>query len=118
MTQAISKSLTLNDFLALSETTPASEYIDGKIIQKPMPKGKHSRLQLKLCNTINAVTEADQIAYAFPELRCSFGTRSIVPDIAVFYWQNIALDADGEPLDNVTRPPDWTIENFVSRSGS
>lgn len=110
MTQAISRPLTLTDFLSLPETTPASEFVDGKITQKPMPKGKHSRLQLKLCNTINAVTEAPKIAYAFPELRCSFGTRSIVPDIAVFYWSNIALDTDGEPLDNVTRPPDWTIE--------
>lgn len=110
MTQAIPKPLTLTDFLSLPETTPASEYVDGKITQKPMPKGKHSRLQLKLCNAINAVTEAAQIAYAFPELRCSFGTRSIVPDIAVFYWSNIAFDTDGEPLDNVTRPPDWTIE--------
>ncbi|MBT9312624.1 Uma2 family endonuclease [Leptothoe kymatousa] len=110
MTQAIPKPLTLNNFLTLPETTPASEFIDGKITQKPIPKGKHSRLQLKLCNTINAVTEGSQIAYAFPELRCSFGTRSIVPDIAVFRWQNIALDDDGEPLDNVTRPPDWTIE--------
>lgn len=72
--------------------------------------GTHSRLQLKLCNTINAVTEAAKIAYTFPKLRCSFGTRSIVPDIAVFHWPNIALDTDGEPLDNVTRPPDWTIE--------
>ncbi len=110
MTQAIPKPLTLNDFLALPETTPASEFVDGKISQKVMPKGKHSRLQLKLCNTINAVTEAVQIAYAFPELRCSFDTRSIVPDIAVFYWQNIDLDTNGEPFDNVIRPPDWTIE--------
>lgn len=110
MTQAIPKPLTLTNFLALPETTPASEFVNGKIIQKPMPKGKHSRLQLKLCNTINTVTEAAQIAYAFPELRCSFGIRSIVPDIAVFYWANIALDDNGEPLDNVTRPPDWTIE--------
>lgn len=104
------KSLTLTNFLALPETTPANNFVDGKIVQKSIPTGKHSCLQLKLCNTINSVTETAKIAYAFPELRCSFGTRSIVPDIAVFYWPNIVLDADGEPLDNVTRPPDWTIE--------
>lgn len=28
--------LTLEDFLQLSETKPASEYIDGEIIQKPI----------------------------------------------------------------------------------
>ncbi|MEA5471725.1 Uma2 family endonuclease [Spirulina sp. 06S082] len=45
--------LFLEQFLTLPETKPASEYIEGEIVQKPMPKGKHSRLQLKLCNCIN-----------------------------------------------------------------
>jgi len=39
-------SFTLQDFLKLSETKPASEYIDSQIIQKPMPQGKHSTLQI------------------------------------------------------------------------
>lgn len=39
------QNLSLDEFLVLPETTPASEYIDGKIYQKPMPKGKHSLLQ-------------------------------------------------------------------------
>jgi Uma2 family endonuclease len=30
--------LSLEDFLQLPETKPASEYINGKIYQKPMPK--------------------------------------------------------------------------------
>ena len=85
----------LQNFLTRPETKPASEYINGKIYQKPMPKGKHSRLQLKLCNRINAVTEDDCIAYAFPELRCSFGSRSTVPDIAVFDWSRIPFETDG-----------------------
>ncbi len=42
MVQVPSKSLTLDDFLQLPDTKPASEYIDGQIIQKPMPQGKHS----------------------------------------------------------------------------
>ncbi len=45
MVQALSKTLTLAEFLQLPETKPASEYIDGKIIQKPMPQGKHSAIQ-------------------------------------------------------------------------
>ncbi|MEM9276460.1 MAG: Uma2 family endonuclease, partial [Cyanobacteria bacterium P01_F01_bin.143] len=39
MVQVRSKKLTLKEFLELPETKPASEYINGKIIQKPMPKG-------------------------------------------------------------------------------
>ncbi|AFY37579.1 protein of unknown function DUF820 [[Leptolyngbya] sp. PCC 7376] len=110
MTALTSPQISLQDFLVCPETKPVSEYINGKIIQKPIPKGKHSRLQLKLCNRINAVTEDSQIAYALPELRCSFGDRSIVPDVAVFDWSRIPFEADGEVPDNFLLYPDWTIE--------
>ncbi|NJO74325.1 MAG: Uma2 family endonuclease [Leptolyngbyaceae cyanobacterium RM1_406_9] len=110
MTVAKPASSTLEEFLKLPETKPTSEYVDGEVIQKPMPKARHSRLQGKLIDAINEVTEAQQIAYAFPELRCTFGDRSLVPDIAVFLWQNIELNETGEPLDNVFVAPDWTIE--------
>lgn len=110
MTTAATPSISLADFLALPETKPASEYINGKIFQKPMPKGKHSRLQLKLCNCINAVVEVPEIAYAFPELRCTFGDRSVVPDIAVFDWSHIPFDDDGEVPNNFCVCPDWVIE--------
>lgn len=110
MTVAKPTSLTLEEFLKLPETKPASEYVDGEVIQKPMLKARHSRLQGKLIDAINEVTEAQQIAYAFPELRCTFSDRSLVPDIAVFLWQNIELDETGEPLDNVFAAPDWTIK--------
>lgn len=43
-TQPTSKT-SLEDFLQLPETKPASEYIDGRIYQKPMPQGEHSTLQ-------------------------------------------------------------------------
>jgi Uma2 family endonuclease len=110
MVQTPPQPLTLEKFLTLPETKPASEYVDGKILQKPMPKTRHSRLQGKLINTINEVTEAPQIVYAFPELRCTFGGRSIIPDIAVLRWNNIPLDENREPLDNVLSAPDWIIE--------
>ncbi len=78
------QSITLSEFLKLPETKPASEFINDRISQKPMPQGKHSRLQLKLCNAVNQVGETQKIALAFPELRCTFGGRSIVPDVTVF----------------------------------
>lgn len=110
MTTAIDRLLTLDEFLELPETQPASEFIAGRIYQKPMPQGKHSRLQLKLCEAINQVAEARQIALAFPELRCTFADRSLVPDITVSSWQRIPFDADGE-IGNVFKIyPDWTIE--------
>jgi Uma2 family endonuclease len=102
--------VSLEEFLQLPETKPASEYIDDRIIQKTMPKARHSRLQAKLTSTINEVTESQRIAYAFPELRCTFGNRSTVPDIAVLLWGKIEFDVNGEPVDNVVVAPDWTIE--------
>ncbi|NET61134.1 MAG: Uma2 family endonuclease [Symploca sp. SIO2E6] len=110
MTVAINRAPSLEEFLQLPETKPAREYVNGEIVQKPMPKGRHSRLQLLLCNSINEKSEKQKIAYAFPELRCSFGSRSIVPDIAVFKWSRIPFDADGEVPNDFLLSPDWTIE--------
>jgi len=107
---ATTKPITLTEFLKLPETKPASEFINGQIYQKTMPQGKHSTLQIRLANTINQAGLPQQIAYAFPELRCTFGGRSIVPDVAVFKWERIPLDADGEVANTFERSPDWTIE--------
>lgn len=106
MVQAFAKNLTLQEFLQQPETKPANEYINGEIIQKPMPKRRHSRLQGKLCTAINQVLEEQKIAYAFPELRCSFETRSIVPDIAIFQWERIPFTAEGNVPDNFNLAPD------------
>jgi Uma2 family endonuclease len=48
------KVMTLAEFLLLPETKPANELIDGPIIQKPMPQGKHSSIQSELTANINA----------------------------------------------------------------
>jgi Uma2 family endonuclease len=110
MTTAIPPFLTLEDFLKLPETQPASEFINGRIHQKPVPQGKHSRLQLKFCEAVNQVAEVPQIALAFPELRCTFGGRSIVPDATVFVWERIPFEADGEVPNTFEIYPDWTVE--------
>jgi Uma2 family endonuclease len=117
VTNLISVLITLDEFLKQPETTPASEYIDGIIYQKPMPQGKHSRLQLKFCNAINEVAEKSKIAItkwrcaiAFPELRCTFSNRSIVPDASVFLWQRISFDENGEIDNSFFIAPDWVIE--------
>lgn len=43
-------------------------------------------------------------------LRCTFGGRSIVPDVAVFKWERIPFTPEGTVPDNFNIPPDWTIE--------
>ena len=84
MVQTPTKLLSLAEFRALPETEPASEYINGKIIQKPMPQGKHSIIQRELSFALTLAFRPTGIAQAFPELRCTFGDRSLIPDIAVF----------------------------------
>jgi len=71
-----------------------------------MPQGKHSRLQLKFCHTVNLVAETNKTALAFPELRCTFGGRSIVPDATVFAWERITFDNDGEVPNVFEIPPE------------
>ena len=110
MVQTPTKILTLEEFLEQPETEPASEYIDGKIIQKPMPQGEHSAIQTELAPAINAALRSKQIARAFSELRCTFGGRSIVPDIAVFTWERIPRQENGRVANVFAIAPDWTIE--------
>jgi Uma2 family endonuclease len=102
--------LTLAEFLELSETKPASEYIDGKIYQKAMPQGEHSILQTRLSKAINQVGESQQLALALTELRCTFGGRSLVPDISVFELQRIPRKANGRIENKFEISPDWVIE--------
>ena len=105
------KPLTLEQFLALPETKPASEYIGtGRIAQKPMPQGKHSLLQLELLFYINSILRNAGIAIAFPELRCTFDDRSIVPDVVVLRTENIPKDDDGEVANVITTAPNMVIE--------
>ena len=110
MVQTPTRHLTLEEFLALPDTKPASEYIDGEIIQKPMPQGQHSVIQGELLVELTLAWRGKGIAQAFPELRCTFGGRAIVPDIAIFEEAKIPYDENGD-LENVfSIPPDWTIE--------
>jgi Uma2 family endonuclease len=110
MVQTSSKPIALEAFLQQPETKPASEYINGQVYQKYMPKGKHSRLQKDLIFTIDSKLRSAKIAEAFPELRCTFGNRSIVPDIAVIRRERIPFDESGEIANNFLIYPDWTIE--------
>jgi Uma2 family endonuclease len=110
MTLAAISPITIEEFLQLPETEPASEFINGKIIQKPMPQGEHSQLQIDLCETINQIAKPQKIAKAFPELRCVFGGLAIIPDITVFRWERIPRLPSGRIANRFEIYPDWAIE--------
>lgn len=110
MRKILKKYPSLSDFLDYPDSKPASEYINGTIIQKPMPDGEHSLIQGALCERINIVTEPAKTALAFPELRCTFAGHSLVPDIAVFRWQRIPKTDSGRIANRFNTYPDWMIE--------
>jgi len=102
--------ISLREFLQLPEVKPSREYFEAQISEKPMPQGKHSRIQTRLATAINQVGEAQKLLLAFTELRCTFAGVSLIPDIVVFEWQRIPLEASGEILNRFDIPPDWVIE--------
>ena len=104
------KNLSIEEFLALPETKPASEYIDGQIYQKPIPQFQHSTFQIEIATAINLIGKPQKLAFAFPELRCTFGDVSIVPDIAVMRWANIPFLANKRVANEAPIAPDWIIE--------
>lgn len=110
MTIAVPHPLNLEQFLKLPyiEDSPAWEFINGEAFQKPMPGGKHSRLQSRLAGAINAVGSRYE---AFPELRYTFGGRSIVPDLAVVSCDRIPVDENGDIISTgIEFAPEWVIE--------
>jgi Uma2 family endonuclease len=105
--------LTLEEFLQQDyiEESPAYEYINDEIIKKPMPKIHHSRIQIKLASLIESSLETEKTAMALTELRCTFGNRSIVPNIVVIPCDKIPLNERQELENNsIFFAPDWTIE--------
>jgi Uma2 family endonuclease len=107
---ALTRQLTLEEFLRLPEAEPALEYFDGVIRQKVSPKTRHSVLQRRLVAAIQAYAEPRRLAQAFPELRTTFADASVVPDVAVYRWSRLPVHADGSWIDDVTTPPDLAIE--------
>jgi len=109
MVQICAETLTLEQFLQQPETRPIREYMDGVILEKPMPQGKHSTIQTELATAINIALKPPKIARAWSELRCTFGGKSIVPDISVVVWERIPRDVDGKIANSFEIAPDWAI---------
>ena len=102
--------LTLQDFLQLPDIdeAPAWEYHQGAAEQKVMGGGKHSTLQKRLVGTIDGTGDRYE---AFPELRCTFGGRSIVPDVAVVARELVPVDDTGDIIaTGIEFAPTWAIE--------
>ncbi|MFN8558750.1 MAG: Uma2 family endonuclease [Dehalococcoidia bacterium] len=65
--------LTLEEFLALPETKPGCELVDGQVVQKPMPDTDHAVIQRLLSFVFTVFLQGRPIADGGPEWRCIFG---------------------------------------------
>jgi Uma2 family endonuclease len=93
---AATSRLTLEQFLKLEETEPASEYACGEVVQKPMPNRHHAAIQLFIGTMLFTFLTRTRIGRAFTEFRCIFGPlgqeRTYVPDLT--YVANEHLSAE------------------------
>ncbi len=103
--------LTLDEFLALPETKPGSEYVDGEVVQKPMPTTDHAIIQGLLSLVFGLFLRANPVAIGGPEWRCVFGPpgreRARLPDFALVLRERLRTTRGDEPFFG---PPDIAVE--------
>src|SRR5689334_10981253 len=103
-------SLTLQQFLTFPEEEPSLEFIDGEVSQKVSPRGPHSTIQVELAARLNQVARPGKISRAFTELRATFAGRSVVPDVSLYRWNRVPVDARGRVASDFVEPPDLAVE--------
>ncbi len=106
--------LTLEEFLALPETEPPSEYINGEVIQKVAPSWYHASLVNELARLIgNYLVEHPGEGRVVTELRHvarESAPRVYLPDIGVLRVRNVPRDRQQRSRGPVEVPPDFAIE--------
>ena len=103
--------LSLAEFLALPETEPASELIDGEVVQKSMPTFEHGFIQSALSFVLNLFLRSDPIGFIGTEVRCIFGPpgeeRPYVPDLIFIGTARLRQTGPGQPFRGA---PDLAVE--------
>jgi Uma2 family endonuclease len=104
--------MTLEEFLRWPriDEKPYLEFYDGRVEVKVSAQKKHSVIQMRLTEVLNRFVEPSRLGLAFPELRCTFAGRSIVPEVVFQLDANIQCDASGEFVNETFLPPDIHIE--------
>lgn len=103
--------LTLDQFLALPETKPGSEYIDGEVAQKTMPSTGHSIIQRLVSFVFTLYLREHPIADGGSEWRCIFGLpgdeQARLPDFALALRERLRSTRDDQPFRGA---PDFAVE--------
>jgi Uma2 family endonuclease len=102
----VGQRMTLDEFLALPETKPALEYIDGIVTQKPYRQGQRAILLTHLAMEIDAFAKPSKLALALPGLRTTYAGQSRAPDVAVYARHRIPVLPNGRIANLIPGPPD------------
>jgi len=105
--------LSLEQFLAMEETKPASEYACGEVTQKPMPTNAHGALQLYIAMLIYQFLARTKLGRVRPEWRCIFGPvrrkRTYIPDVVYVSFERMP-PGDAREQAYVETAPDLVVE--------
>ena len=107
---AITRQLTLAEFLRLPEEEPALEYWHGEVTQKVSPLGPHGALQYTFGELISRSTGPGRPFRVFTETRITIGGVSTVPDLVVYRRERVPRDEGGRVAAYFTVPPDVAVE--------
>ncbi|MBA4181202.1 MAG: hypothetical protein C0506_11490 [Anaerolinea sp.] len=99
----------LEEFLAMEETKPYLELIDGEVVPKAMPTPQHGLLVLEIGAQLRNYLRASREGRAFTEVRHQSRNeeRVYLPDLNVTVKDRLAREAFRGPVDLA---PDFAIE--------
>jgi Uma2 family endonuclease len=102
----------MEDFLAMPETEPASELIDGEVIQKMAPSLYHGRLTTELIVLLHSYLRESREGHVVNEVRHrdSGEQRVFVPDINVTLKGRLPKSREVGLRGPIDAQPDFAIE--------
>jgi len=83
--------MTLDAFLALPETEPASEFICGEVVQKPMPSYFHGRIAARIASLLDRHIESTDAGWVVVEGQHAQRSerRAYLPDVSFVLTEHL-----------------------------
>lgn len=102
-------------YLALPEEKPYLEYVDGVVLQKPMPTKAHRRIVQFVCYALETYIRSVGAGQAGPEQRSHLHANYRLPDVS--YWApGVSDDDDSVPtLAIEVRSPDQSVAELRAK---
>ena len=103
--------MTLAEFLALPEEKPYLEFINGEVVEKPLPNIQHGKLTSHVIGRLEIYFESSDEGYVANEVRhlheSDEDQRVFLPDIHVTLWSSDPNRSEANPF---RIQPDFAIE--------